>query len=148
MPLHQGWPFWRRKGPQKENTQGFTGRVELEVLTSPGLWQTDGGVREGPQKKHSHTRCYKILVTNSSDSQRREEKPKTQVRLKNWIPKKKNMDFSKLTFTHRRNILYLSLQHTYVHKGVCVLFLLSISPGIVYAFHKQNLICLPLANHN
>lgn len=57
------------------------------------------------------------------------------------------MDFSKQTFTHRRNI-YLSLQHTYVHTGVCELFLLSISPGIVYAFHKQNQICLPLANHD
>lgn len=42
MPPHQGWPFCRRKDPQKENTQGFTGRVELAtMLTSPGLWQTD-----------------------------------------------------------------------------------------------------------
>lgn len=40
MPPHQVWPFCRRKGPQKEHIQGFTGRVELAMLTAPGLWQT------------------------------------------------------------------------------------------------------------
>ena len=50
--------------------------------------------------------------------------------------------------------IYLQMNHltmllpTYMCAGYVCLFLLSISPGIIYALHKQKLICESLANNN
>lgn len=95
MPPHQGWPFWRRKDPQKENARDLTGKVELEMLTSPGLWQIAMvKVLERNSVKLDH--FYKILVTtNHFQFPKGRRNPKMQVKLKNWIPKKRLTFLSK-----------------------------------------------------
>lgn len=137
----------RRKASQKENAPDFTGGVELEMLTFSEQWQTD--LVAFVKVLNRNTPNLIIMINHlwqstSFYSQWREEIPRCKLgciphKDLNSPPKRTCiLTFLSNVYSHIKYLRTFLRMHLCAHRCVC-LSLLSISPDIIYASHKQKL---------